>query len=92
MSAIEPAGGVTLVRNARWLVAWDEASGRHVYRTDADLAFEDGAITHVGPGYAGSEPATTIDASGCMVMPGLVNIHSHPSSEALNKGFLDELG
>jgi cytosine/adenosine deaminase-related metal-dependent hydrolase len=27
-----------------------------------------------------------------MVMPGLVNIHSHPSSEPVNKGLLEELG
>jgi cytosine/adenosine deaminase-related metal-dependent hydrolase len=27
-----------------------------------------------------------------MVMPGLVNIHSHPSSEPLNKGLIDEIG
>ena len=27
-----------------------------------------------------------------MVMPGLVNIHSHPSSEAMRKGWNDELG
>ena len=27
-----------------------------------------------------------------MVMPGLVNIHSHPASEPLNKGWNDEIG
>ena len=27
-----------------------------------------------------------------MVMPGLVNIHSHPASEPLNKGWNDEVG
>ena len=27
-----------------------------------------------------------------MVMPGLVNIHSHPSSEPMNKGLIDEIG
>src|SRR5665213_693495 len=27
-----------------------------------------------------------------MVMPGLVNIHAHPSSEPMNKGLTDEIG
>ena len=33
-----------------------------------------------------------ISGSGMMVMPGLVNIHSHPSSEPMNKGLIDEIG
>ena len=33
-----------------------------------------------------------IDGRGFMVMPGLVNIHSHPASEPLNKGWNDEIG
>ena len=41
--------------------------------------------------YAG-EADREIDGRGFMVMPGLVNIHSHPSSEPLNKGWNDEIG
>ena len=37
-------------------------------------------------------PTNTIDGAGKMVMPGLVNIHSHPSSEPMNKGLIDEIG
>lgn len=92
MSAIEAAEGVTLVKGARWLVGWDEEAGEHVYRTGCDLAFEGGTITHVGPGYAGNEPARIVDASGCMVMPGLVDIHTHLFSEPMNKGMWDEVG
>ena len=55
------------------------------------MAFDGGAVTFVGRGYAG-EAGTELDGSGFMVMPGLVNIHSHPSSEAMNKGLLDEIG
>ena len=88
----DEATGVTLVRGARWMVAWDAARGGHVYRTDADLAFEEGAIVHVGPGYAGPEPARVIDAGGCMLMPGLVDIHTHLFSEPMNKGMWDEVG
>ena len=34
----------------------------------------------------------TIDGRGHMAMPGLVNVHSHPSSEPGNKGITDEVG
>ncbi len=82
---------ITLIRNAELIVAWDASAKRHAYLSDADLAFEDGVIRFVGRGYDG--PAETVlDGKGLMVMPGLVNIHSHPTSEPMNKGFLDELG
>jgi 5-methylthioadenosine/S-adenosylhomocysteine deaminase len=81
----------TVIRNADVVLAWDAAAGQHVYLTDADLAFEDGRLAFVGRGYGG--PAgEEIPGAGLMVMPGLVNIHSHPSSEPLNKGFTDEVG
>lgn len=82
---------ITVIRNAEVAVAWDTQAARHVYLHDADIAFADGAIRFVGTHYQG--PADeTIDGRRRMVIPGLVNIHSHPSSEPLNKGFLDELG
>lgn len=82
---------VTVIRNAAWIVAWDEAAESHRYLHDGDLAFEGDKIVHVGGRYEG--PAgTEIDGRDRLVSPGLVNIHSHPSSEAMNKGFLDELG
>jgi cytosine/adenosine deaminase-related metal-dependent hydrolase len=55
------------------------------------VAFDGGTIAFVGRGYGGKADAT-IDGRGLMVVPGLVNIHAHPASEPLNKGFLDELG
>jgi 5-methylthioadenosine/S-adenosylhomocysteine deaminase len=65
--------------------------GQHIYLPDADVAFEGGALTFVGRGYKG--PAEEeISGRGLMVMPGLVNIHSHPSSEPMNKGLIDEIG
>ena len=82
---------VTLIRNADVVVAWDEAAKTHAYLTGGDVAFEGGALRFVGRGYDG--PAEeVIDGAGLMVMPGLVNIHTHPSSEPMNKGLLDEIG
>ncbi|WP_458096153.1 amidohydrolase family protein [Roseomonas sp. WA12] len=81
----------TVIRNADCVVAWDASAQRHVYMNDADVAFQGGTLTFVGRGYTG--PAEEeIAGRGLMVMPGLVNIHSHPSSEPMNKGLLDEIG
>lgn len=81
----------TVIRNADVVVAWDAQAKRHVYMNDADVAFDGGTLTFVGRGYTG--PAEEeIAGRGLMVMPGLVNIHSHPSSEPMNKGLLDEIG
>jgi 5-methylthioadenosine/S-adenosylhomocysteine deaminase len=79
---------VTVVRDAEMVIGWDNG---HRYLAGADIAFDGGAITFVGRGYTGSAD-TIIDGAGMMVMPGLVNIHSHPSSEPMNKGLIDEIG
>jgi len=81
----------TRIRNADIVIAYDAAADDHVYRRDLDVVFDASGILHLGEGYTGAV-TREIDGQGFMVMPGLVNIHSHPSSEALNKGFLDELG
>ncbi|PWJ20904.1 amidohydrolase family protein [Jannaschia seohaensis] len=81
----------TVIRNAAWIVAYDAEGDCHTYLKDGDVAFDETGILQVGGTYAG-EAATEIDGRDRLVSPGLVNIHSHPSSEAMNKGFLDELG
>ncbi len=83
---------ITLVRDARFVIAWDGAGSRHVYRSGIDVAFSGRGILHVGPGYAGEAPARILDGSDLLVMPGLVDIHSHPFSEPMNKGMWDEVG
>lgn len=81
----------TLIRRASFVIGWDTTTKSHTYMPDADLAFEDGIIRFVGRGYDGVAD-TIIDGAGFMAMPGLVNIHSHPSSEPMNKGLIDEIG
>ena len=73
------------------VVAWDTSAGAHVYMPDADLAFDGGRLSFVGRGFSGVADSV-VDGAGLMVMPGLVNIHSHPSSEPMNKGLIDEIG
>jgi cytosine/adenosine deaminase-related metal-dependent hydrolase len=81
----------TLIRNADFAIAWDAGSGTHGYMPGADVAFEDGVIRFVGRNYERAADSV-IEGAGFMVMPGLVNIHSHPSSEPMNKGLTDEVG
>ena len=79
----------TLIRNASWAVAWQ--NDRHVYLTDADVAFDGPTLTFVGRGYDG--PAdSVIDGRDRMIMPGLVDIHSHPGLEPIHKGLTEEAG
>lgn len=80
----------TVIRNAAWVIAWDAAKQGHAYLRDVDVAFTDGDIVHVGAKFEGAA-TTEISGADVMVMPGLVNIHSHPTSEPMNKGITDEI-
>lgn len=55
------------------------------------MAFADGALIHVGPGFDGPVDVE-IDGSDRLVMPGLIDVHAHPSTEPLKKGFREEFG
>ncbi|HUB43395.1 MAG TPA: amidohydrolase family protein [Acetobacteraceae bacterium] len=81
----------TCIRNAAWIIAWDAAAGQHLYLRDADLAFCGNAIVHVGKIYQGAAD-TVIDGRDLMLMPGLVDIHSHPSTEPFFRGIREEHG
>jgi 5-methylthioadenosine/S-adenosylhomocysteine deaminase len=81
----------TLIKNAGWAIAWDVGEKRHVYRKGIDVAFGPGGITHIGPDFAGTADVT-IDGRGLMVMPGLVNVHSHLSHEPVYRGIREEHG
>ena len=79
----------TVIRNAAWVAAWD---GRgHRYLRDGDVAFTGDRIVHVGGPWEG--PADrSIDGSRRFVMPGLVNVHSHPHNEPGYKGVREDHG
>jgi 5-methylthioadenosine/S-adenosylhomocysteine deaminase len=81
----------TVIRNADWVIAWDAAAGRHVYRQDVDVAFADDRITFVGRNYTGPA-ALVIDGRDRLVLPGLIDIHSHPEHEPLYRGVREEHG
>lgn len=79
----------TVFRKAAWVVGYDRVKAGHVYRRNVDVAIHGGVITFVGENYDG-DADHEVDARERMIMPGLVNVHSHPSSEPLRKGITDE--
>ncbi len=60
-----------LIANARYVLMADE---KGAYLKDASIAITDGRIVAVGDPVPARD---IIDASGCLVMPGLVNLHTH---------------
>jgi 5-methylthioadenosine/S-adenosylhomocysteine deaminase len=86
--------GRTVIKKADWVVAWDPKESRHCYLENADLAFEADRIVYVGRNYQADTGAgdETIDGRGMMIIPGLVDIHSHLAHEPINKGYTDETG
>lgn len=81
----------TLIRSVAWAIVWDETERCHVYRRDVDIAFSNGRIIHVGPNFEG-EADTEIDGRDVMVMPGLIDAHTHPTTEPGFKGIREEHG
>src|SRR5262245_61228239 len=79
----------TVFRNAAWVIAWDEARAGHVYRRDLDVAIRGSDIIFMGKGYAEAADIE-VNCSERLLLPGLINIHSHPTTEPLRKGITDE--
>jgi cytosine/adenosine deaminase-related metal-dependent hydrolase len=63
----------TLIRNARVLVTMNDARTEHAA---CDLRIREGVIAEIGPDLA-LNGAEVLEASGCVVTPGLVNTHHH---------------
>ena len=84
-------GKTTCIRDADWVIAWDEMNQRHTYLRHADVVFEGNTIRFVGQGY--KQPVDNeVNGSGLCVLPGLVDIHSHPSLEPSYRGIREEHG
>lgn len=91
-----PIADSVLIRNADVVVTMD---GERRELAGADILVENGVIRSVGGSVGAAE--TVIDASGCVVTPGLVNTHHHlfqtltravgPCQDALLFGWLKTL-
>lgn len=83
-----------MTREARTLAGRTLVRGGRLFDLDlpfeiADVLVDDGAILSVGRGLDG-EGARVLDARGMIVMPGLINAHTH-SNQSIEKGLCDAL-
>jgi len=80
-----------LFKDISVLVAWNEAAQAHETRENVNLLVDGSVISSIGKD-VGDPDATVISARGKLVLPGFVNIHTHPAHEPLNKGLSEEVG
>lgn len=59
---------------------------------DGAVAVDGDRIEYVGPTADAPDAETVVDAEGCVVVPGLVNAHTRPSSVAALKTSLRSSG
>jgi len=78
----------TEIRNGT-VIAW--IGGRHEILDPGVVVFEGNEIVFVGKDYDG-EADTVIDATGRLVIPGLVNSHLHVTDTPFTKGLLEDIG
>ena len=81
----------TCIRNAAWIIGWDAEAGEHRYIRNGDVAWVDRTLIQVGGRFEG-EAGVEIDGRSRLVMPGLIDIHCHPTQTPIYKGFVDEYG
>lgn len=87
--------GATLIRNTGWAVQWDVSHGRHGYARSVDILMREGRIASItphAPDLPPPEGARVIEAQGLMAMPGLVNVHTHPTTEPGYRGVREDHG
>lgn len=75
--------------NVDWIVAWDENLKSHSYIKGGDLVFDGNRISHVGMAHDGAADRV-IEGAGLCLMPGLVDVHSHPASEVMYRGIRED--
>jgi imidazolonepropionase-like amidohydrolase len=74
--------GATLIKNATVLTV---TKGK---LENTDLLLQNGKIAAIGKNLTAPAGAQVIDASGKVVMPGIIDPHSHSMSDAVNEGSL----
>ncbi|WP_333834366.1 amidohydrolase family protein, partial [Rubrimonas sp.] len=85
------SGPVTAIRRAAWIVGWDAAAGAHVYRRNGDVAWAGDRLVTVGGRHEGPV-AHEIDGADRLVIPGLIDVHCHPTQTPIFRGFVEEFG
>lgn len=82
---------VTCIRNAEWIIAWDGTAGTHTYLRGGDVAWRGDRLITVGGRHDGPVDVE-IDGNARLVMPGLINIHCHPTQTPIFRGMVEEFG
>lgn len=80
----------TCIRDADWVVRWNTDKNRHEYMRGGDVVFRGDTLIHVGPGYDGAWDEE-IDGRRLMVMPGLINLHCHPTNQPITRAIREEI-
>ncbi|MEV7725333.1 amidohydrolase family protein [Streptomyces sp. NPDC087917] len=89
--AAAPDAGNTVLRNASLVLTMDPALGDGPLGTveGADVLMRDGKIAAVGARLPAPRGTRVIDASGKLVMPGFVDIHTHLWQSSIRGGCAD---
>jgi cytosine/adenosine deaminase-related metal-dependent hydrolase len=84
----------TLIRNAAWAVVWDTATKRHAYARGVDITLSDGKVAGIVPHdpTAPPPPGEVVPGEALLVLPGLVNVHTHPTTEPGLRGVREDHG
>jgi 5-methylthioadenosine/S-adenosylhomocysteine deaminase len=79
---------ITEIRNGT-VIAWIDDS--HQIVEQGKVVFDDQTIIYVGQTYEGKSDQV-IDATGRLVIPGLINNHLHVTDTPFTKGYLEDIG
>ncbi|MET9604244.1 amidohydrolase family protein [Streptomyces sp. NPDC006512] len=87
----EPSARSTLLRNAALVLTMDPALGDGPLGSlgHADVLMRDGVITAVGRRLPAPPGTRTVDASGKLVLPGFVDVHTHLWQSSMRGGCAD---
>ena len=80
---------MTVGIKGKFIIGYD--GHEHRLLTDGVVVYEGTRIKHVGKTYTGTVDEW-IDASTCLVTPGLINTHLHAAGAPNDKSFLEDIG
>lgn len=81
---------ITCYRNVDWLVCWNDDAGSHEYLRGGDFAYQGDRIVYVGRTYDGPCEQEH-NGAGLMIIPGLINLHTHSATMPVLKGIREDM-